>query len=121
MTVCPEYEFGPLKTVIPRPPVNEAPPLAGYSAVPVVVDEPIEPTLLSAMVPLKVMTLATLPADAPGLRMSVEPCIMKISLPAAPPAAPPLRLAPPIALPPVNVELPVMVSLPPVLRKMDPS
>ena len=76
---------------------------------------PIEATLLSAMVPLKVITL-----PAPGAICKVEPVIMKISEPAEPPAGPKFRLAPPTALLPAKVEEPVSVSVPLLLMKIAP-
>ena len=107
----------PLATVRPAPlpeGIGELPPDAMSEAA---LSSAIEPTALE----LKVMTF-----PKPGLRITVEPVIMKRSAPAAIPVIPFAVVAlaasplPPRTPLPPKVALPVIVRVPPWRTKMDP-
>lgn len=71
--------------------------------------------LSSAMVPLKMMVLSP-----PGRSVTVEPFMMKRSVPAACPAVPPFSLEPPKTALRSNSALPVIVRVPPDCTKIAP-
>jgi hypothetical protein len=71
--------------------------------------------LSSAIEPWKLMRLPT-----PGASVTLDPFIMKRSLPAASPAVPSLLLLPPRTELFAKVELPVTVSEPPLRTKIAP-
>ena len=112
--VCPEYVLVPFRITKPLAIVRFAPEPDGMG-------EPIVAALSSAMEPLILMTF-----PAPGVRVTRDPVIMKISEPVALPAAPAAMVvlaswpAPPRTMFWPMVALPWMVRMPPARTKMAP-